>query len=285
MKNSTICVLIFLVWIFSGCATLNKSEIGQAKLIEPEDVKLKPHLDVYGERLDVVRKTVDREGGETGSGEDMPYHDAGFYLGNSLFYDLNGNLSFLVLDAMGLTSHLNFTVRKVNHKQPFDRETVLKRDSTAFSAKVEKGIGFSSYVTVIQTDSLTELSKGKLGTKALLLKRNGSYEYKQVLAGETLRKTKSGYTIKSFFNTDNFEKKINEVYLKDDLVIKKQGKVIAIYKRTWGSNKLIYEMKFTEGTSYIYNDKYRGFKIEKDGNSLKVYKNQKLIHTYTLIER
>ncbi len=283
MKYSNIIIPIVLAVILSSCATLNKSEIMQAGPVEPDKVQLKPHLDIYGERIDIVRKTVDREGGESGSGEDMPYHDAGFYLGNGLFYDLNGNLSILPFDLMQLTNQTSFTVRKINHKKPFNREIVFSRDLASFSVKVEKGIGFSSYVSVIQDDSVTELSKGKLGTKALILKRNGSYKYKQVLAGEDIKKTKNGYTIKSLLNTENYVKNYNEIYLNDDLVVKKQGKTISIYKRTWGSSTLLMEMKFAKNTFFIYNDKFRGLKFEKKENVLKVSENQKLIHTYSLI--
>ncbi|WP_462281786.1 hypothetical protein [Salinivirga cyanobacteriivorans] len=282
MRVSIISWLFIFIVGLTGCATLNQSEINKANRVQPDSLELTPMLDIYGQRIDIVRNKTDRDRSTEGEGsEEVPYHDAGFYLGNGLFYDLNGNLCLLIPKIMGIKNDQPFHITKKDHTTLFNRITALKRDNNSFTARIKKGIGFSVHYNIHQTDSVTELIKGKLSNQKLVLNTNGDYEYERALAGEDIQKTARGYYIKNLLNRDDYIKKDHALVLKNDLTIRHRKNAIEILKLGWGKEQLLYQMIFTENAILIYNNKYTGYKIAfKNQNTLEVYNNQRLIKTY-----
>ncbi len=279
--------LLGLSIIFAGlasCATLSQHEINHANRTMPDSLQLTPMLDIYEQRIDIIRNKTNRDRTSEGEGtEDMPYHNAGFYLGNSLFYDLNGNLVMLITKIASIEQNEPFHIVKKDHTTLFNRITALKRDTSNFTVQIKKGIGFSSHHNIHQTDSLTELIKGKLSNQKLILKPNGSYDYKRPLAGEEINKTSKGYYTKQLLNRNNYIKKDHALFLKNDLVIRNRKNAIEILKMGWGKEQLLYQIIFTQNTILIYNNKYSGYKISMESEDMiKIYANQRLIETYKI---
>lgn len=273
--------LFILLASLTGCATLNQGEINNANRRAPDSLQLQPMLDIFSERIDIVRNKTDRELSTEGEGsEDMPYHDAGFYLGNGLFYDLNGNLCFLVLKGSDINISEPFRIEKKDHTTLFNRISELKWGNNTYSINIKKGIGFSQHWNVKKNDSITELIKGKLSKQKLTLHPNGDYEYDRALAGEKIQKSDKGYFIKNLLSRDDYIKKEQAVFLRNDIVIRNRNNALEILRLGWKKEKLLYQMIFSRNSILIFNNKYVGYKIlaEKSG-VVKVYENQRLLKT------
>lgn len=87
--------LTFMIVLLSSCAKLNMHEIRSMDKLPFQNLELIPGQEHNELRIDVIRQITETYyDGTTTYYEDVPYHPLGFDLGNGLFYDLNGNLSF-----------------------------------------------------------------------------------------------------------------------------------------------------------------------------------------------
>jgi hypothetical protein len=274
--------LIISIVFLNSCATLNQNEIKTAphKLIEEQ--QLLPMLDYFGERLDILRNKTEVRGGANSEGtEDMPYHDAGFYLGNGLFYDLNGNLCMLPLYPFFDLKN-DFVIHKKYKSSVINSSySIIKTDSLV-SIKADNKIGFTKNYEVKVNDSLIIFVKGKLMKMELLKKPSGSFYYKRALANEDIHKTKNGFSIKKLLSKDYYTVKGNEISLADQVKVKYRENMIEVYQNGWSKPLLKYQILVNENSMIIYDTKYRGFKLEKQGEVLKVYKNQKIKVVYEM---
>lgn len=269
----------FLV-VFSSCATLNQNEIKSAshKIIEHQ--QLLPMLDYYGERIDIIRSKTDVRGGANNEGtEDMPYHDAGFYLGNGLFYDLNGNFCLLPWYPFYDLSK-DFILHKQDKSSILNSSCTISKSDSLVSIKADNKIGFTKNYEIKRSDSVIVFTKGKLMKMEFEMKSDGSYFYKRALANEDIRKTKNGYLIKKLLSKDYYTIEGNEISLANEVVVKYRDNMIEIFKKGWSKPVLKYQLLVNENSIIIYDTKFRGFKVEKEGEKLVVYKNQKLQTVY-----
>jgi hypothetical protein len=272
--------LLLQVWILfillSSCATLNQNEIKQSQHQLIEQKQLLPMLDFYGERIDIIRNKTDVRGGGSDEGtEDMPYHDAGFYLGNGLFYDLNGNLCLLPLNPF-FDLDSNFTLSKKEKSGIINGEFKFVKNDSLISITKESGIGFTKNYEIQTSDSLIIFTKGKLMKMEFYNKPNGSYFYKRTLSNEDIQKIKGGYVIEKMLSKDFYKINGNKVSLANQILVVFRDNMIEVYKQGWSKPQLKFQMIVNSNEIIFYNQKYRGYKLFNQNNQLCVYKNKKL---------
>jgi hypothetical protein len=266
--------------IFSSCATLNQAEIKSSAHYPIEKQCLDPILDFYGERIDLLRNKTEIRGGAGNEGtEDMPYHDAGFYLGNGLFYDLNGNLCLLPWKPFFKLEN-DFKIVKEVKSGLLNESLVFIKNDSSLTIETKKGIGFTKNYEFNVSDSVIIFNKGKLMNMEFHIKNNGDYFYKRALANEDIEKIKNGFSIKSFLNKDFYKIEENKITLANRAVIIYRDKMVEVFEQGWSKPKLKYQMVVVGNQIIIYDNKFRGYKLERENSMLKVFKNSKLITIY-----
>lgn len=266
--------------IFSSCATLNQAEIKSSNHNPIEKQSLDPILDFYGERLDLIRNKTEIRGGANNEGtEDMPYHDAGFYLGNGLFYDLNGNLSLLPWNPFFELEN-DFKLVKEVKSGLLNESLIYTKNDSSLTIETKNGIGFTKNYEFNVSDSIIIFNKGKLMKMEFHIKKNGDYLYKRALANEDIEKTKSGFLIKNFLNKELYKIEGNKITLANRAIIIYRDRMIEIFEQGWSKPKLKYQMVVDENHLIVYDNKFRGYKFARENNTLKVFKNSKLITVY-----
>ena len=94
MKQITFTTII-VSFLLSACASLNIQEIKSMNKTHFLDMELSAGQEHNELRIDVIRQVTETYvDGSTTYYQDVPYHPLGLDLGNGLFYDMNGNLSF-----------------------------------------------------------------------------------------------------------------------------------------------------------------------------------------------
>lgn len=269
-----------ILTLFTSCATLNQNEIKQTKHQLVEEKQLIPMIDFYGERIDLIRNKNDVRGGANNEGtEDMPYHDAGFYLGNGLFYDLNGNLCLLPWNVY-YDVHNNFTILKNDKSGILNNELKFVKSDSSIAITTESGIGFTKNYEIKSSDSLIIFTKGKLMKMEFQKKASGSYFYKRTLSNEDIQKIKGGYIIKKLLSKDYYKLEGNKISLANQVIIIYRDNMIEIFKQGWSKPHLKYQMLINNNELIVYDQMYRGYMLKKKDNQLKVFKNKKLQMIY-----
>lgn len=119
--KQTAFISILVSFLLSACASLNKQEIKFTKKIHFQDLNLTAGEEHNELRIDVIRQVTETyidgsttyyDDGSTIYYEDVPYHPLGFDLGNGLFYDLNGNLSFRLDHLLDFDPNEPFEISK-----------------------------------------------------------------------------------------------------------------------------------------------------------------------------
>jgi len=270
----------------SSCATLNRSELKSVKRLKPDSLVLLPMLDVFEERVDVIREKTSADRMHNDQGEtEVPYHSAGFYLGNGLFYDLNGNLCLLPLKLLNLSPQEAFRVELTKARKLINPGVIIDFDGHTLEKRVENGIGFSKSADVTVEDSLIVLRHNRITSLSFQQNADGSYKYKKPLGGDHLEPMKNGFYIKHLLGKRIFSKLKNELYLEQRIVVKQTSKMIEVYTVGWGNERLRFQIIFAADVMYIYSKRFTGYKIEFVENGVNIYENQRLTYQYQIIQQ
>lgn len=273
--------LSFLIGMFAtACASLDRLEINNVNRIPPEQLQLQPQLDLYAERIDVIRNETTNS--TTNGVEPIPYHTAGFYLGNGLFYDLNGNLTIMPLKILTDLNPYSFKVLKTNNQLLFNASTSIQRTENNILRKPINSIGFTKTNEIRATDSLMIYAAGKLAEQTMTLQPNGSYKYHKPLASHHIKVMPHGFYIKKLIGRSEYTCNKNTLSLDGQILIKQSDNIIEIYEKGWSKNQLRFQMIFTKDIVYLYSDKFTGLKIENKDGGMRIYRNKRLLTTYEI---
>lgn len=275
-------LLIFL----SGCATMNIQEIVNLEHNDFDTLRLCPAVEPNGLRIDLVRKNRDVYYIDSLEyTELMPYQPLGFDLGNGIFYDLSGNLSFRVDYLLRFSSDSSFEIEASGKKTArtifhFDHDSlsfnrppktkirqqyhrVVHGDSVFYSVK--KGRDF----TVVKTETdLFYMGKKRIwnGIRGV---GEGRYElYRKATKGE-------------------FSLNEHEVILSRDLMIRKNPdkKKLQIFRYRRKGPKLLLTIERSEDKIFVYDKHNAGKKIELIGNTLEISNGKKMLNRFELIKK
>jgi hypothetical protein len=163
MKKTNILCVIFIL-ICSACSTLIITEIQSLNKHDFDSLILKPGIEPNELRIDVIRQTYEQNVTDsTKETKDSPYNPLGFDLGNGLFYDLNGNLSFKINYLLNYSSDSDFEVEIIN--RPSKNKGIIKysfcNDSLRISYPPKDKI-YNKFNRTRQGDSISFNYKNKL---------------------------------------------------------------------------------------------------------------------------
>lgn len=283
MKRRTFLLLLIAV-VISSCATLDINEIRSLDRIPFDPPGLKPSMELNNLRLDIVRKTEDREiNDSTTRTEEVPYNRFGFNLGNGLFYDLNENLSIRIDDLMSLSNEACFVVSRSARPSVNGDITLLSFINDSLTVKypprkkafymyhLTHGEGKTTYwrknrqiFTVTETD-----------TSLICTGRKREW-YSIVKTGGNTFLVKRGRWTEQYLTDEN------SVTLENDYVVTLSPDRLELYIMRKGRkhDRLWYTIVKSDDVMFIFNRKYSGKKIEFTGDGMLIYSDKRLSMRY-----
>jgi len=275
-------LLIFL----SGCATLNIQEIINLESKDFDTLQLCPAVEPNGLRIDLLRKNHDVYYIDSlVYAELMPYHPLGFDLGNGIFYDLSGNLSFKIDYLLNFSSDSSFQIEK-SGKKTARTIFLFYHDSLSVNRPPKTKIR-QQYHRVIHGDSvLYSVKKGRdftvvttetdlfyMGKKRIW---NGIHGVGQGRYELYRKATKGGFSLNE-----------HEVILSRDLMIRMNPdkKKLQIFRYRRKGPKLLLTIERSEDKIFVYDKHNAGQKIALIGNTLEISNGKKMLNRVELIEK
>lgn len=268
-----------------SCATLNVNDIASLDRGAFEPLRLTPEIEPNYLRFDLIRKTEAKPVNDSASETvDLPYHPLGFYLGNGLFYDFNGNLTIradYLLHAPAEGFHIRKSGRPEKNKgitEYIYRPDTLykqyphrKKPIYQYHRLSENGVESFMYGHrlryIVETTDSTIVYRGKR-RKWDVLYRDGpdAYYLNRRRWVNHYRKSEEGLVLGSDYL----------VTLADG------GRAIHIKRGGKKRDRLLYTIERDADRVFIYDRKKRGRMITFEGNSFLVYRNQTLLMRYEL---
>ncbi|MFA8298561.1 MAG: hypothetical protein ACEPOV_00180 [Hyphomicrobiales bacterium] len=246
--------IILLALCCVSCSNLILKEIQTTKRIEFEPLYVRPDIDLSNLRIDIIRQTETETSENVLTGEeetetkDVPYCFMGFDLGNGLFYDLNENLSFRVLDLFGLDG-AEYTIRELPDKNTIRKAwDYIYRNDTLYHKKARKD---------------------KLWYSHHIKRKDNEIEFY-----ESKRRKRPNYTF-VFADSAFLRKKRNRIINE----IKMEEQDHKYTKERWLARDFVYEA--SNDTVNLDND-FRLVYSKKD-QSIKIYKGYLKYHVMTII--
>ncbi|WP_236974240.1 hypothetical protein [Membranihabitans maritimus] len=253
---------------------------------QPAELKLEPDYDLYELRIDLYRKEKSANSAQE-TREEEDYNPLGFFLGEGLFYDLNGNLSFDVIRLLGIDRFSNFEIMQntPNMFGAMQEKYFTKRGSEFFKSnqKGSKSV-FGSNRIIKRNGQNIEVQDGPLN-KFTIEKNNDKLALKNFLSNRTIEKIgPSRYRIGGFLVDENIEEREGIIVLDDDFRLKKEGKDIIIEQNQFWSFSEVWRISRTEeNILYIYRRDRLIMKIFHFDNSVVMEQNGRVKVEYNLL--
>ncbi|MCK4663571.1 MAG: hypothetical protein KAT68_11940 [Bacteroidales bacterium] len=288
MRQQINLLIIYLIFNCYACSTLNISEIKNIEKKEFESLQLIPNVEANNLRIDIIRQTyeenIDDSNTET---KDVPYHPVGFNLGNGLFYDLNKNLSLRIDYLLNISCDSEFEINKINRpeKNKGIKKYSYKNDSliTICPPKDKK---YYKYHIISYTDSTCYMHKKRLDYAIVINDTSLIYRGKKKKRDVIYKQDTNLYYVNKQRKKEKYQKKNNEIKLENDYLILQndERKLIEIKHQGKLKNRILYNMIKDKNNLYIYNEKYKGKRIEFVDNKIKIYHNKNLITEFERIK-
>ncbi|TDB61812.1 hypothetical protein [Arundinibacter roseus] len=276
--------IVGLLILINSCATLDPAEISSLQRIPFEPFSLTPRVEPTGLRIDIIRQ-------ESSTGDsliqtsEIPYHSAGYDLGNSLFYDLDNNLGFRVNDLLGSEASPEFKIiltgnpkggsrfityslsndslkLRVNNraKERYLWHREITADCTAYQYKSRLRYAISS------TDSSLLYYPNKRLKEEIYQKNDSTFSWKRRNREQPVLVTPREVKIH-----DRYLLSLSPNYLK--------MQVFQIRKRR---NHLLFTVERSAEKILVYDENARGKKIQLEPDVLAIYRNKGLLQKYEL---
>jgi hypothetical protein len=287
MKNRNTPKAIFLLLTglgLIGCSTLSIREIKTLENIPFEPLRLEPATEPTDLRIDVIRQTEQQMVGNTLQTVEVPNEPLGLDLGNGLFYDLNENFSLRLDYLLGFAEEEVFELKKIStpagsgftiYALANDTLTVARspgkkiryqyhragpEDSTSFMHKSNL-----KYAIVQRDSALVQRNKRRV-TEGIYKQDNENYYWQR-------RRKKLDYHLAD-----------NEVSLRNHYIVAltNQNRTLGIYRTTRKGKKPVCTIEKSKDKIFVYNQRFKGSKLEFSGHSLLIFRNKKLVTQYEL---
>ncbi len=268
MPKRFIFILIISI-IFTACVhQYYMSAVSGMEKTDFQESELYPSYEFFNLRIDVIRQVKKNE--ETGETQLESYNSVGFYLGNGLFYDLNRNLSFSVLDMLGVNVYGDFEIVEYNE--------IFKRISTRYIKKNNVFIrdhnnillNINNKMDVFFSDSLVIVDNGIFFSTKITLEKD-VFNYSSGLINNKIIRQNNGWYRKFLLGQSDYLKIDNNLLLDYTYTISNLGETIHIYNsRIRKNSRPLQTIEQTDSEIYVYNRYYSGFKIYKEHNKITV---------------
>ncbi|MFM9950774.1 MAG: hypothetical protein ACKV1O_22745 [Saprospiraceae bacterium] len=271
----------------SGCATpFSLTEINNVQKVEFEPLYIQNDLELYDLRIDIIRQAYDESTSDTTSEtRNMPYHPAGFNLGNGLFYDLNGNLSLRIDKLLEINPEANFRLEKAYAGQE-GRSEIYSRVNDTFSTETLRSGRIYNKLSISRFEDSISVSKSSRYRYSV--KKDDStmvYTIKNRVI-DKIHKKKENYYQNHRRRVEEFVMTGNEIVLnqKYKIFLDQSKSVLKILRIGKKSDTVLYEIIKDNEMLLVYNSSYFGKRIALDDRKLTLYVNNSHGHEYKLIE-
>lgn len=278
---------LLLILLTGSCATLNVTEFRSTESTQFEPLKLEPALEANELRVDLIRQSESVQVNDsTSENSDTPYHPLGFDLGNGIFFDLNGNLSFQLDELLGVSDRDCWSVMETNRRNQ-------RRPNRIYSF-------CNGYLTVRyppgrrQRELNHQTTEGMI-TSVMFRNRlkyavdfNGPdivYRGRRRIL-ETLHKAEEGqYYRKYGLWRDNYRLNGDRLLLDRDYIIERtnDNRTIRIIRPGW-RGRTLYTIEKKTNQIYIYDRIFRGIRIDLSHDGISVYHNQRFMTGWKLTD-
>lgn len=276
-----------MIILISSCATLNISDIQNLEKMKFNSLALIPDLEVNNLRIDLIRQTYEEDVTDsTKETKKTPYHPIGFDLGNGLFYDLNENLCLRLDYIMGFSTDIDFEIKKITRPKKNKGYTIYRftNDSLLVQYPPRKRI-YYRYHRINQLDSTAFMYKKRL--KYAVIKTDSSLIYSgKKRKWDVIKKIDDNnfYLNKKKWKQD-YKIKSNDIFLENDYIISltnNDSRIEIKSHRKKRKDRILYKIEKDSDKLFIYDKNYSGLLIEKEGNTILIYRNKTLLRKYEL---
>jgi len=284
MKNLLLLCPFFLLFSLS-CASLNVGEIEDLERQPFSPLTLKPAVDFSLNRIDIIRRQ--QEGKKmphdtVNTQQDVPYSFPGFDLGNDIFLDFNGNLSFRIDGVMNVPDdHYRMVVLSPGRNGRIFKEYSYAKDTACVRTIFNKKLKYQYHKTE-NADTLTIRSRGK---KYLTVVRTDTvWHIMQMFTPKgVLRKTDEQHW---YYRKDRPE---NTCMLRNDtlflgktylITLADEHREMKIFRYRKKKPVLLYRVVRGSNGIFFFDRHYRGGKLFVNGDTLQVWHNRDLTERY-----
>lgn len=268
-------ISIVVSTLFSACASLNVREIKSMKKTYFQNMGLIPSQEHNELRIDVIRQVRETYvDGTTTYYEDVPYHPLGLDLGNGLFYDMNGNLSFRLDFLLEFDPDQPFEVNK--NIRPETENNIIRytyNDMALSITRLPQKYPKVLYHNEVFGDSTVFMRKDRFRYAIFNTDSSFCYAYRNKKPLQICKIDKNNYytfrrkKLREFQDIDHLKLgKTFYVHLSDD---KSTITVNSPWRERNNKNPLMNIQK-DDNTIFIYSKNYKGRKIEFTKNGLYV---------------
>jgi len=276
-----------LILILGGsCASLDIGEIRNHKKTEFESLRLLPGREINELRIDLIRQTYSEHVNDsTVNTEDTPYLPLGFDLGNGLFYDLDGNLSLRIDYLLGFSPDNNFEIHEIN--RPEKNKGIItyrfNNDSLTISSQLIKRPHYY-YHLVRSADKLSVMHKKQLRYSIIETDTSAILSGKRWKWAVINQLDENQYYLNKRKKRVNYKLIGNEIFLNKNYIVSltNDNLTLKIIRQGILKNRVLYTIENINDKIFIYNKKYHGLKIERDGSNIRIYRDNKLLVKYEM---
>jgi hypothetical protein len=279
-------LLIEFLALFTGsCATLNISDISNPdRGFEP--LRLEPAIETNDLRIDLVRHTSDVQiNDSTTETHDTPYHPLGFNLGNGMFYDLNGNLSFRLDELLGIRENDCWSLEQTMRKRQKRADYVYSFCDNILDISYPPGRRkHYQYHRITEDNTTSVLFRNRLLYAVEFNDKTVVYRGKRRKWDTLVNKGENRYYRKMGWWRENFSLMDGTLYLDRDYFIElsEGNRKIRIIRPGFLINRPLLTLSRTGQNLYIYDRRLAGTRIEFTEEGLNVYRNRTFIEGWKI---
>ncbi len=277
----------FLSIMLFSCATINYQEIVNKEDLDFETLQLKPDVEPNGLRIDIIRNNKNVYYADSLIMTELaPYHPLGFDLGNGLFYDLGGNLSFRVDYLLNFNQDTSFNLASTG-KRTGNRLIQFKNDSLSYSHPPKKKIRWIYHRSIEGDSAIYNVKKSR---DFIIVNSDSSLVYrgKRKIWDGIYQIEKDRFALYRKEKRSSFSRTDQELVLNRSLQIRMtpgRDKIeVYKYKRKRMAINPLFTIQRSQKTIFVYNSSKRGIKITLEENRLDVSNGRKILKSYSLLE-
>ncbi len=271
----------------SACSTLNIREIRNLDRVAFAPLRLDPDVEPTDLRVEVLRQTR-RETTTNGTTYvDVPNDPLGSNLGNGLFYDMNENFSFRLDRLLGFAHDESFILKKATTSSFLNNglEVYAYANDSLALVRPNRTRSRPQYHTEGPADSLTYLRKNNF--KYAVVERDSAlvYRNKRKVKEAIYTQDENRYYLQRRRKKIDFSQQGNEINLQENYLVALSNvdKTMTIYElRRRGRRVPCLTIERSQNKVFVYDQKYRGRKLEFTENTLTIYENKKPVARYEL---
>jgi hypothetical protein len=285
MQHIRFSLSILLIIVSSSCATLNQANFRSMRPTRFEPLTLEPALEANELRVDLIRQSESVKVNDTTSEDrDTPYHPLGFDLGNGMFFDLNGNLSFRLDELLGVSDQDCWSAMETNRRKlrwPNQIYSFCDGYLTVRYPRNQREWELNHQAT--EGNTISVMYRNRLKYAVEFNDRDVVYRGRRRIL-ETIHQDGEGqYYLKKGWWREHYRLVGDRLFLDRDYIIERtnDNRTLKIIKPGWFSRTL-HTIEKSNDQIYIYDRNFRGIRIDFSENGISVYHNRKFAKGWQL---